>query len=249
MAVRFTAGTQDLRRTASLPSPTGFTVACWLKLASDRNEYQTAFSLDNGSSYVILQTYADGTSLLGTSTGGSNGFVDVMTVGSWYFAALVGSGGGANGLTAYSAAVGATTLTSAALQGSSFTPTSMFLGSVPSFGTQYYWAGDIAAVKVWDAVLTAAELAQERWFYTPRRLANLHLWSPCVESTVAGCATDYSGNARAWTVTSTPSIVSGPPIAWRPTARRHWAAAGGTPPPSFKAAWARGSNVLIGRVA
>ena len=39
--------------------------------------------------------------------------------------------------------------------------------------------GRIAAIKIYTAELTAEEIANEMWTYTPRRTANLNTWSPC----------------------------------------------------------------------
>jgi hypothetical protein len=81
------------------------------------------------------------------------------------------------------------------------------------------FTGRIAAVKIWTAALTAAEIALEHQFYVPIRLSNLWLWSPFVEQDTTTFR-DYSGNGRDWTETGAVTLADGPPIAWRPVAQK-----------------------------
>ncbi len=74
------------------------------------------------------------------------------------------------------------------------------------------FGGRIAAVKVWDAVLTSAELQNERHTYTPKRHTNLHLWSPLIPKGGGTSFLDYSPNSRHWTQGGTVTDVDGPPI-------------------------------------
>ena len=63
----------------------------------------------------------------------------------------------------------------------------------------------IGHVKIWSVALSSGEAAQEAQSFRPQRTANLLLWSPYHDGTVAA---DYSGNGRHGTVTGALSTGS-----------------------------------------
>lgn len=71
----------------------------------------------------------------------------------------------------------------------------------------------IAHLRVWDAALTPAQIAQEVDSYRPvNRTENLILWAPYDEATPS--ARDYSGRDNHGTVTGGPVYTPGPPISY-----------------------------------
>ena len=206
MAVSLGGTGQYLRRTASLPPATAWTLAGWFRVRSVRAaQFQYFIDLDDGNAYAVVGYEAAGGWDFGTSAGA--GSMSGPTTNAWTFIACTLAGAGAGNFKVYHGAAGAA-LTVGSSAGASFTPTGMYIGN--DFVDE--WCNvDIAHVRVWDAVLTQAELEAERYTARPARFANLHLWSPLWSpSDVA----DYSGNGRNWTVGGTLATVDGPPVAW-----------------------------------
>lgn len=80
--------------------------------------------------------------------------------------------------------------------------------------------GRVAAIKIYNTNLTAAEIQNEMRYYTPQRTTNLHIWTPGVETTAANADNDYSGNGNNWTAGGTLTIEDGPPITWGPSTQQ-----------------------------
>ena len=78
-----------------------------------------------------------------------------------------------------------------------------------------FWPGRQAAYKHWTALLTAAEVAAERWTYLPVRQAAL--WSAAPPLNVTAVQ-DLTGQAHDFTVVSAVASSKGPPLAWRTSA-------------------------------
>jgi len=74
--------------------------------------------------------------------------------------------------------------------------------------------GRVAAVKIWEAALTADELRQERWSYAPRRTANLWACYSIIDLAPGNFGLDMSGNGRDLTANGTLTYEDGPPITW-----------------------------------
>lgn len=75
------------------------------------------------------------------------------------------------------------------------------------------WQGRFAAVKLWDAALTVAEIQQEMRQYLPHRTTNLLGFFPL--TTIGDDEIDFSGNGKTLTVTGSPVTIDGPPIPWK----------------------------------
>jgi hypothetical protein len=234
MAVRFDADGEDYTRTTNLPSATTFTLCLWLIIDTDRNTFSCPISLDAGTgNYVYFETDADGTTLKlweGDDAVTPSGPNVVLTVGTWYFIALVRNGTGANSGTVYSAAAGVAALTSGQRTlDTSFTPNTLRIGESP-FGGEW-WNGRVAAVKIWDAALSQAEIENERWQYSPHRIANLNAFYPFLTGGAnAAAQADFSGNGNNLSNGTNSATADGPPIPWKQQARQIFiapAAAGG----------------------
>ena len=236
MAVRFSADGQDYTRASgTFPTMAGpWTVCCWAKITTDRNTYSTIWSLDDGSTanWEYLQTQSDGVTINVDSQAGASIVGPAMTVGAWYFFATVKPSTGVNASTLYYAVETAATLSSATgTLGETTACSTLRIGESP--WTSEWLNGCVAAFKLYTAALTAEEVAQERWFFTPQRTANLLAWHPFVSGgAVAEAQTDYSGNGNTLTGGTSSTTEAGPSIAWRPARRRRTYIPASGPPPT-----------------
>jgi hypothetical protein len=113
----------------------------------------------------------------------------------------------------------ATSLTGAVQQTSTFnittstmTPTILRCGDTVWGGE--WWDGRIANLKLWEAQLTLAQIAAERWVMKPQRTADLYGWWPFMGGSDAERVRDYSGNGNDFTVGGTLTDEAAPPIPW-----------------------------------
>ncbi|WP_113699192.1 LamG-like jellyroll fold domain-containing protein [Nonomuraea lactucae] len=220
MAVRFSADGEDYSRTISLGTVTAFSIACWVKLSTDRNTNVTVWELTDGldEDYAMLRTGADGTSVSFQQV--DDGFGDPLrgtrnlTVGTWYYVAVAVNG--ANGV-----------MLTRSLTDTSFTVSTWSNGTAGGTVQDIFRLGEsdvsgewldgcLAAFKHWTTNLSQAELEAEFGFYQPRRTANLRAWYPFTRNET----TDYSGNGQTLSGGANTSTEDGPGISWRPTRRK-----------------------------
>lgn len=201
MSVRF-APTTNWKRTTGLPDDVGFTACGWARLVTDTNDFASIFSLDDaGSNYLLIETDADGTSLLGVGSGATVVAMASLTVGTDFFWAVSSSGVTGSQTNFYYRTSTTNALTASAMSGTrtNFTPTGLYVGS-DGFAEQ--WNGRIWNVKAWARALTAAELLVESYYARVMYPGSLHLHWPMKG---ASDQRDLSGNGRTPTVTSTPT--------------------------------------------
>lgn len=212
MALRCATSSQSLTRTTSLPTSTNFTAFGWFiqrgtQSASGANLF--ALSSSAFANYEYIGYNSTNISLV-TPTGNTT-IAAAPASGTWFFYAITCAGTGASDLKGYYAALGDTALTTASRTGRSFTVATMGW----SDSSAGLWAnGDFAGLTVYDAVLAQAELEAERQRMQPFRTNNLNLWTPTIDTTLANCVLDASGNARNLTSAGTPTVQSNPPISW-----------------------------------
>jgi hypothetical protein len=186
---------------------TSITWCAWAKMTTAATYAMVVASDDAGSHYCQFGVSSGGINLF-LSNGGTTAFN--FTTGTWTFiAATIDRTAAENWI--YYANAPATTLTREfffANPSSHLLDTNTFSIGGDGFGDP--WAGSIAAVKVWNAVLTQTELTAEAAKYAPQRTANL--WG--AYSFQSGPqTTDDSGNSRTLTAVGTPTLdASGPPI-------------------------------------
>jgi hypothetical protein len=205
MAVRFDAGADFLYRASSLPLMDAVSFACWLYLVTDRNTGSGIFTVINaaGTVYEVLSVGLDGTSLAmynSSNLGGAAG--SQLTVGGWQHVAYTR---GPSSHIAYLNGVQDSTLT----ENLTVTTGGMYIGSDTVNPTD----SRMAAIKIWDAQLSAAEVVQEMQTIRPQRFANLHIWTPAMVSS-GERSRDYSGNGRDWIEQGTLTDEDGPPVSW-----------------------------------
>jgi len=209
MAIRTNGSGDYIRRTASLPASDAITVAVWCNLAQIRSAYQY-WGLENAASNsgsYTLTGFSNGGTMEIVEDDSNAQFASQPTAGNWFFWAFtMGTGTGAfHGYWGYPTTA---TLVTVAANDNPMTPAALTIGN----DSYDEWMDAAwAHVKVWDAILTAAELEAERWTIRPKRLANLHLWSPLWNTSDLN---DYSGNGRNWTAGGTLATEDGPPLSW-----------------------------------
>lgn len=207
MAVRF-ANTNDAYSSTAVPGSV-WTATCWLNLTADTNYYASVLGEFNGTgTYRYLSTDTDGTTL--TFFGQNANVVGPnLVVGTWYRLGLVVTVGGT--VTLYSSAAGSAlaTATGSAVSGAAIS----FQVGGSAFASEFL-NGRIAALKVWSAALTVAEIENELGQYQPIRLANLFRYHPLINAELV----DYAGAGRNFTAGAVAATTeAGPPIRWGPT--------------------------------
>ena len=220
MAVRADGSTDRLSRTTSLPTNTGFSMLGWFKISVDRNAYSSFFNYGTGNTKKTLQTDASGVTLVlweGTFESGTGA---TLTVGTRYHLAMVHDDG-ASELRAY--VNGVLNITAEVSSGNPGSPIEIFQAE-----SAEWLNGCAAAVKIYSAILTAPEIAQEMWQYIPSRVANLNSWYPLLS--IADDQVDYGGGGLTLTVGGTLATEDGPPIPWKGRGRRMVTAAAGDGP-------------------
>ncbi len=202
------AGATDaLRRTTSLPSETACTMMAWYKLIT-RTDFGTFIALvDSGSGGQMIQLDDSGSNVLTIWSSGGNTTGTTINTAQWYHMAMVVELPGAgddvlfylDGVLDISRAVGNGSIVDMA------------------YGNNNIDEGvtaQCAAIKVWDAILTVDEVKNEMFTYLPQRMANIHLWTPCL-STGGTTFKDFSSAGLDWTEEGTIThVVDGPPITW-----------------------------------
>lgn len=202
MAVRFDATGDGLSRSTSPPSTAGYTVCGWASLTNDRNNYQILSSVDNGTSqYAEIGTELDGTTLYIFNHGAAGASLGTITLNAPFFWAQTVNGSGAGNHVGYARGAGQSSLTSTSQSGVAAIASQTFWVGRDGFDSgAYFWDGRIWNVKVWDRVLTPAELLIESFYFNIKFPTSAHLHWPLHHSSYTN---DISGNARSATVSGT----------------------------------------------
>lgn len=213
MALRFDASADMLSRTTTLPTITSFTLMGWFYLTTDRNASTAFFSLgsnpDNGGNLTyILNTLSDGTTF-NWWNGAADTSGSALAVATWTHLACTVAGTGAGQALAYKNGVLDITTSGNASAAAGI----IFMGN-DNFAE--FLNGRAAALKVYSAVLTAAEIKAEMAYFVPVRTANLNTWLPCVDLTAANNAINLSGPGGNMTIGGTLAVEDGPPLTWAP---------------------------------
>lgn len=210
-AIRINASGDYLLRTSGLPAFNAFTICGWAKHRSDQSgNYAMLASIESGTSSaantIVMGWFPDATNqIAGYTGGGVTPAIGNPAVDAWFFFAMTIAGAGANELKFYFGDLAGTALNVHTTTASaSFTPGAIFVGN----DSYAEWSDtSFRNIKIYDAVLSAAELELERWSSDPQRTSNLHLWTPLIGDTL-----DDSGNSKDWTEGGTIGIESGQPI-------------------------------------
>ncbi len=202
----------SIRRSSGLPTVTTFTACCWAKYVGTPTSdgYAALILLANDvggatAEYIGLykQNLAATMALVGDDAGAFQEQASAfsLTANEWFFAALVNQGTGASDLIGYLAAANSASFTTWTGQGRTFTPNRIAFGYDP-FTISDYWPGDASHFRVWNRVLTPAELAVERWSFWAKFRDSLLSDSPAFNAAdnngTANDLRDYSGQGNHW---------------------------------------------------
>ena len=206
MAVRSTAASNYMASAAALPASNGTWTAMFrFKISTDTNARVRLFTLagTGGQTISAVLSSADGTTF-GVRTGTTQADGTNLTVGTWYWAALVRNG---DVSTVYLDGVQDATQTISAV----WTSAGIYLFSATIDGLN----GCIEGFKLWDAVLSQSEIQAEMVSLAPVRTADINRWTPLTPAGAGVRDQDRSGNGRHWTEngTLTDETGSGIPIA------------------------------------
>jgi len=205
-----------LQRAAPWSSITSLTMVYWCRpRTADAWKCPMAVDYDTNNTLYIETDNTPYWHMYESSAGGD---IDValtglgsVTANTWYFLAVTFEG--SIGCVVYGATVDGPIVS----VGSS-AHTSLHASSDIHIGRNSYvsefFDGRIAHVKIWDAALSAEEVAQERWSARPRRMADLKAWYPLIGATAAECLADYSPNGLTLSQVGSPTVEDGPPVGW-----------------------------------
>ena len=190
----------------------GFTIAGWFYMASERSTWQTVFNVDDGttSEWGMLQTGSSGDDSFHVDANDTGvGANADLPLGSWRFAALT-YGGAASRLNWWYAELTDTSMTAGGVLPSDTTLVGVdYVRLMESVYGGEFIIGRITGVKLWDVVLTEAQLDLERTQLDPVKTTDLvaswRLASPTD-------TTDYSGNGNTLSSMSGASTETGPGI-------------------------------------
>lgn len=208
MAVRFSAGGHSLSATASLPSITGFTIMGWVSRSVSGFQYVFTFgSSTGGAAYALI---FDGSDHPAIENGLGNATDAAVTVGTaqWDHFALVVRGTGAGQVEGYINGVLDASLT--------FNGNAAVAAEKLWIGSNFYDVslnGRVAWVKIWDAALSAGEIAQEFRIGRPVRFANLWGFYPIFPGS-GERGRDYSGFAHTLTENGSLTDEDPPPVSY-----------------------------------
>ncbi|MEV0616195.1 LamG-like jellyroll fold domain-containing protein [Nonomuraea sp. NPDC050404] len=208
MAVRYDAASEQHTATNGLPGNV-YTLTAWIWPAAVGSRFRTIYWLRTFADQFSGVTIRDSTSELQLIDSGSHAFNGVAplvaTAATWYRIGVVVSGADA---TFYRAAAG-DPLGSGSVADFSppAAPQQWTIGDDPY---DDWWDGRLAALKVWDAALSAVEVEDELAQHVPRRTSNLLRFHPFLNAEL----TDYSGNNNALSGGTGTTTESGPPIPW-----------------------------------
>ena len=213
------ASGEKLVRTTDLPAADLFTIAGWARITERPNNWQYWGVESAGASPgSFLQMGIAQTGVLQLSSHGSTNDLGEWGVdsgipsdGEWFYWVLQCVGSSEGDFLGSVKLPGQSSVGTSGNPGSGFTTGQMTLGNNGWDEWADAWEG--AYTKVWDANLSAAELAQEIWSAKPVRTADLHIWSPHFPGS-GERNLDYSGNGRDWTEAGSPADGDQPPVSW-----------------------------------
>lgn len=202
-SVRFSADGQDLT-SAAAPPDGAYTVACFIRVAVDRNAFSTFWSTDAGnttSSFVVMQTSADGATLTPDCLTGQGTVITgpVLSPLQWYKCAFVRSGANA---TLYAAALGSALTAYSQSDWTGAAPQTTLRIGESVWGAEWL-NGNVAAFRQWDTALTLTEINAEFTQYEPVRGLNLVRFHRFAEG---ADLIDYSGNGNDLSATGAGAV-------------------------------------------
>jgi len=212
VAVRFDNTGESYSRNQALGVVTSWSVACWVKMMVDRATTTVPWQIDAsaGSSRLRINAWNGHDLTFQTDSGGW--FANVghtLVAGEWTYIGFSGTSNPGEARVAVRTA-GSSSFVGGTSSQANVTFNANILRIGCSSSTSEFLNGSMAAVKVWDAAMTEAELQLEAWTYMPQRTANLRAWYPLLKPD----PNDASGNGQTLSGGTGTTLDDGPPISW-----------------------------------
>lgn len=200
---------------------TAFTMMAWFYIVADRGAVAQSLMIASnapGSDADCYLSWDDNANNMKQGSYDGSGenavlFASRPAAATWFHAYMRCSGTGANAFQA-----GWATTSAYVTQQTTLRPGSADSAVNVRFGNDGFgnWSNvRIAAIKMWSASLTDAEIQTERFFQDPIRRANLIGGYAEPTSTVANAVLNAHGTTNNLTATGTMAIAEGPPILMR----------------------------------
>jgi hypothetical protein len=217
LAVRFNSATDGYTATTGFPTGSAATVTCWVRLATDRNTFNTVWAFDDfsGNLQAGLYTEIDGEILQAVDSSYSLMGDLQVPIGTWCKTGVVMDG------TAWTFYLGFESCGDYLVyEDTQVTYSNLALfrvGRGPATATDEYLDGDVAGLKVWRAALTREEVEAEFDYADP--VSHLGEIVRCHPFETAPGLTDTSGLGRHLTAGSTSTDTSDSPYVLQPPLR------------------------------
>jgi hypothetical protein len=218
MALIINASGKYLSRTTNLPQTTPMSITFWAKPVVDNtNDYQGMLYLgatpadDNN---FRLPMYYSGVPRWRISEGNGDSYPvldETYSLGTWYYVAF-SADEGVEGCHISIQREGSTE-SFVTWTRKSWTPDTFTFGAAPAGpGATDDWGNfRYLALKVWDAVLSDAELTAEKFYYDPQHSANVNGWYPLITG-----SSDHSVNGYDWAEVGSLSYTADEPTGMNP---------------------------------
>lgn len=210
MSLVINAADDYVIRTTGLPTTTGtFTICGHAKRTTDRGAYSWIFYLPRYASVASdlgLRTDSNGDDLRGFANYGTEtSSVATITDSSWFFWAVTGN---STTYTLYYQKEGGSWATPQTLTQTAFAPERLILGDTQGLTP---FIGEIADVRVWNAVLDATQLQAERASPTPVVTSGLLSNHPFKSATEGTALADTTAGSYNFTKNGSPSFTTAGP--------------------------------------
>jgi hypothetical protein len=163
MSVVLTTTTQNYKRNSSLPSITGFTITGWAKFGS-LSGFMGVMTFGEGAGPHFYGIYMSNDTLKAQNDTGLVGNGGTLNEGQWYFLGITVNGTGGSALNVYLDGNTTPVITDAG----SVNPTAVEFTIGCGVGQVDRINCTFVAVKIWNAVLTGAQIAAEQFFAYPQ---------------------------------------------------------------------------------
>lgn len=204
MAVRWTSSGGAFSSTEGVGSLSSYTITCYVMIETDRNAFGNIIWMESSNRHYFINS-DDGITTWFQSPAGVQGN-QVWSLNTWYRLAIVVS---STTVTLYRAPVGSALEVASGSVTAASSQNNIYLGG-SSINSDWF-SGRMAAFKMWNAALSAAEVEQELFQYQPVRTASLLRFHPFITAD----GTDYSGNGYDLSGGAGALTADGPPIKWK----------------------------------
>lgn len=188
---------------SSLPSPSAFSVSCWFRFDTLALSFQNVITFsNNGAEYVGMYFETPNKLQLLALPAGTLSTIGTVTTGVWYWAGCSFPATTTAGGLVYYFSTGLGAIASGSQNYTAPNATRLVLGDEDSPTDGQPLNGELM-VKIFDRILSADELKNERGTLRPR--AGGAYSFPMMLNAGSACGVDWSGKGHSATVAGTPT--------------------------------------------